>query len=316
MTEDIRSRIESFIRRGEYLQSQALSLQTPKTVGDVIVRDIVDEAAKVFVKDVLEIPWSRKTKKYTKAFLKQQEENQKREAERAIELEYNIWSQNIVGYLSSVSFIKSSIKPEGNSYEIINRIKRAQEGKRLETRIRGTISALRAIASKNLILNKDIPEYIEKIKLKKDESKEIIILPEKPFTGQRTLVKIIKNAEGYVWVMDSYVDEKTLDLLHNAPNMISIRLLTCFTGGADKMRRFLRACKNLKVEHPEFEIRKCDSNLFHDRFILTGNKGWAVGTSLKDTGKKLTMITEMSRETSKLMRAHFEEIWKKSVKCI
>ena len=171
-----------------------------------------------------------------------------------------------------------------------------------------------ARATKNLILNKDIPNHLAKNK-QKSSKKEIIIPPDKPFTGQRILTEIIEKAQGYLWVMDSYVDRKTLDLLHDAPEGIPIRLLTCNTGGADKEKRFLRACKNLKVERSGFEIRKCDSKLIHDRFILTKNKGWTIGASLKDAGKKLTMITEMSIETSKKMQIHFEEIWKKSVSC-
>jgi len=41
------------------------------------------------------------------------------------------------------------------------------------------------------------------------------------------------------------------------------------------------------------EVRKCDSGLIHVRFILTRTHGWNFGSSLKDFGKKLTMIKEL-----------------------
>lgn len=314
MSEAIRSRLESFLQRGEYLQNQLSAIKTPKNVKDTINRDLVGEAANLIVREVLDLPYGGKVRKYSKAILKQQEEKRIADAERSVEMSYHQWTQNIEGYLSSVSLIKSDLNPSGNSHELVNRIKRAQDAKRLDTKIRSTVSALRTISTKNLILNKDIPEFITKSK-QKNAKKEIIIPPDKPFTGQRELTKIIEEAQGFLWVMDTYVDFKTLDLLHEAPKGISIRLLTCNTGGADKENRFLRACKSLKAERLGFEIRKCDSKLVHDRFILTKNKGWLVGSSLKDIGKKLTMITEMSPEASKKMRTHFEEIWKKSISC-
>ena len=314
MSEGIRRNLESYIQRGEYLQNQLSAIKTPKTVKDTINRDLVGEAANIIVRDVLELPYGGKGRKYSKAFLKQQEEKRIADVEKSVEMSYYQWAQNIESYLSSVSLLKSDLTPSGNSYELVNRIKRAQDAKRLDTKIRGAISALRTISSKNLILNSEIPDHLAKSR-QKNTKKEIIIPPDKPFTGKRALTKIIEESQGFLWVMDAYVDIKTLDLLHEAHEGIPIRLLTCNTGGADKEKRFLRACKNLKVERPDFEIKKCESNLLHDRFILTKNKGWMVGASLKDIGKKLTMITEMSPDTAKEMRKHFEEIWKKSISC-
>ena len=313
MSEAIRNRLESFIQRGEYLQNQLSAIKSPKTVKDNINRDLVGEAANLFVREVLDLPYGGKARKYSKAYLKQQEEKRIADAERSVEMSYHQWAQNIEGYLSSVSLIKSDLTTFGNSHELVNRIKRAQDAKRLDTKIRGTVSALRTISSKSLILNSDIQDHLAK--KKSSAKKEIIIQPDKPFTGQRALTKIIEESQGFLWVMDTYVDVKTLDLLHEAPKGTSIRLLTCNTGGVDKENRFLRACKSLKVERPGFEIRKCDSKLIHDRFILTKDKGWLVGSSLKDIGKKLTMITEMSAKSLKQMRGHFEEIWKKAIIC-
>jgi hypothetical protein len=49
--------------------------------------------------------------------------------------------------------------------------------------------------------------------------------------------------------------------------------------------------------------------LIHDRFILTQAQGWSVGASLKDIGKKLSIVKEMSHETKQKIEKIFEQIW-------
>jgi len=60
--------------------------------------------------------------------------------------------------------------------------------------------------------------------------------------------------------------------------------------GRTKKKCFKRLCEKFKIERPEFEIRKCYLKLIHDKFILTRKQGLSFGTSLKDIGKKPSMI--------------------------
>ena len=162
--------------------------------------------------------------------------------------------------------------------------------------------ALESIRSKALIYNEDIPQI----------PREVIVPSGKPFTASVKLKEILRSSEGQVKIIDPYVDETTLDLLLSIPEGVPIRLLTSFTGGKEKDKRLKRACKKFKVERPQFEMRKCEPGLIHDRFILTQTQGWNVGSSLKDFGKKLSMVKGISTETKSDIEKKFDEIWKKA----
>ena len=112
------------------------------------------------------------------------------------------------------------------------------------------------------------------------------------------------------------MDETTLEFLINIPKGFPIKVLTEYTGGKEKERRFKRACQRFRVERPNFQIRKCKPRLIHDRFILTQTQGWSIGPSLKDIGKKLSMIKEMSSQTKNEAEKVFDQIWSRSIDLI
>jgi len=114
-----------------------------------------------------------------------------------------------------------------------------------------------------------------------------------------------------VKVFDPYIDETTFELLLNIPEGMPTRLLTVFTGGEEEERRLRRTYRKFREERPQFEMKKCKSGLIHDRFILTKTQGWNVGSSLKDIGKKLSMVTALLNETKSDVEKKFEDIWKK-----
>ena len=130
------------------------------------------------------------------------------------------------------------------------------------------------------------------------------------------LKEILRSVQGYAKIIDPYVDETTLEFLINIPKGLPIKVLTEYTGGKEKERRFKRACQRFKVERPHFQIRKCKPKLIHDRFILTQTQGWSIGPSLKDIGKKLSMIKEISSQTKDEAEKVFDQIWSKSIDLI
>jgi len=308
--------MESLIQQGEMLLVQLAKIKEPGlTVERELLKDALSEGAGFIARDVLELPGGgRHVRKYTRAFFNQQQKRQLAEAERAVETQFTSWFQSIRGFLSTVSIQKPRLKPTGNSFELVRKLNKVRTYKRLETKIRNTIRILNTFSNQPLIFNKDIPQFLKKVQFekKKKAAKEIVLLPKRPFTGLRELKNILKNADGYVKIIDPYVGEETLDLLIDIPEKLSIRFLTSHTGGKDKERRFRRLCQKFKIERPRFEIRKCDPKLIHDRFILTRRKGWSVGTSLKDIGKKLSMIKDMSSQVKAEMETIFEKIWSNS----
>jgi len=236
-----------------------------------------------------------------KSVLDQKQKEQFSIQERSIEYKHTEKAQSIRSFLLSVSEKRRNLK-EPNSFKLVAKIDRAQEYVKVETRVRRTVMALESIAKKPLIYNKDIPTQ--------QIAKEVIVPPGKPFTGSLKLKEILRKSQGYVKIIDPYVDDTTLDFLLSIPEGTPIRLLTAQTGGKEKGRRLRRECNKFKSERPEFGIRKCEPGLIHDRFMLTQNQGWNIGTSIKDIGKKLSMITEVSTETKNEVEKRFGEIWK------
>ncbi len=184
---------------------------------------------------------------------------------------------------------------------MVSRLERAQTGVRVETRIRHTVKLLTNLKSKRFVYNKDLPVIPQS---------EAILPPGSPFTGLMELRKLLSSADGYVKICDTYVDVKTLDILNSVPTGIPIKLLTENTGGSKRAPAFLRACKDFKAERPGLEVRKGDG--LHDRFILMANRGWSVGSSLKDFGNKFSALTPLQEKGKREAEKIYDDLWKKA----
>jgi len=279
-----------------------------KDVGAEIGRTIIGEGVAAFATDLFESSLAgRLGRKATKAVLDQKRKEQVLTQERSIENQHNSSVQSVRDFLSSISLKRKDLK-EPNSSKLVAKLDRAQEFVKVDTRIRRTITALRGIASKALVYNKDIPAQ--------QVVKEVIVPPSQPFTGAIKLKEILRSAQGYAKIIDPYVDETTLEFLINIPKGIPIKVLTEYTGGKEKEKRLKRACQRFRVERPHFQIRKCKLKLIHDRFMITQTQGWSIGPSLKDIGKKLSMIKEISSQTKDEAEKVFDQIWSRSIDLI
>jgi len=164
------------------------------------------------------------------------------------------------------------------------------------------------------IIKNKLEELEKKIITKESKKLELHLEPATPFSSTQKVRKILSNTQGYVKVLDPWVDDYTLDVLLSVPKNIPIMLLTENTGGIKKAKSFLRSCRSFKVERPQFEIRKCEKGLLHDRYIISRDKAYSIGSSLKNLGKRLSSIIEMETKTN--IEVQFEKIWKTSNKLI
>jgi len=302
MSQDIKSHLEQYIQQERILLDQISQLKRQGNIGTEIGKAVVSEGAAAVVANLFESSLAgRLGRKLAKSALDQQQKNQFLIQERNIENQHNSLVQKARDFVSSVSVKRKNLQ-EANSHELIRRLDRAQEFLRAETRIRRTITTLKDIASKQLIYNRDIQAS--------QTVKEMIIPPGEPFSGSLRLKEILRSIQGYAKIIDPYVDETTLELLLQIPEDLPIKLLTEHTGGEEKERQFRRACQRFKTERPRLQTRKCEPKLLHDRFILTQTQGWNVGSSLKDIGKKLSMIKEISIESKIEAEKKFDEIWR------
>jgi len=299
---DIQRILENYIYREKVLLDQLTLLKkSSKELGTKLVKNGLSLGVGELASWLFD---SSRVRRYgrglTKRFLDQQIKEQRLVQERAIEHQHNVTVLSLTTFLASISIWKRNLnKP--NSKKLIARLDRAQNYVRLSTRIINTIKMIVNLTSESLIYNHDIPlSQIEE---------EIIIPPSKPYTGMKELKKILSSADEYVKIIDPYISEITLDILLATPEGLPILVITSYTGGIEKEKRLIRACKKFKEERPKFEIRKCDPTLIHDRFILTKTRGWSVGSSLKDVGKKLSLIKTMTLPTKNKMHRFFEDLW-------
>lgn len=290
VSNEIKSRLEQFIRQEQRYIAEFGSLKKQK-------KD--SKRTKIFAGELAVKVVGRLGRTITKSFLNQ--EDRFTEEERSVERKHHRLVDNIKSFLASVSMKRKNLT-EPNSDQLITKIDTAQDYLRIDTKMRHTIKILRTILRKQLIYNEEILV----------QQKEIVIAPGKPFTSVVKLKEILRILKGYVKIIDTYVDEMTLELLLSIPEELPIKVLTVYTGGKGKEQRFLRRCWGFKEERPQFEIRKCDKNLIHDRFVLDLNQGWSIGSSLKDLGKKMSMINVLSAESKKETEKIFDEIWIKS----
>jgi len=237
--------------------------------------------------------------KFVRKALTADEKRRIQTQEAQIDYQHQNLVVNIQSYLSGVSEIKKNLS-EPNSNKFIQRIQKAQDGTRVKTRINSTIKALKYIKSKNLIFNHEIPITAPK---------EILLPGGTPFTGYVELKNILGSVTDYVKIIDPYINVDTLERLQAVPVNIPIMFLSENTGGKNE-KRLLRSCKEFFVEKPNFNLKKCKG--LHDRYILTKSRGWTIGSSLKDFGKKMSSISPLSNELKKDVEKTFDRLWNES----
>lgn len=114
-----------------------------------------------------------------------------------------------------------------------------------------------------------------------------------------------QTGKGDVMLCDPYISYSTLfpfTVLNS--KMESLKILTTNIKDPDKFRDY----KNKMYKELCIPIEVRINNRIHDRFILSNDKCWSIGSSIKDFGNKDTIIKEIS-EVMLSMRDLFQERW-------
>jgi hypothetical protein len=116
----------------------------------------------------------------------------------------------------------------------------------------------------------------------------------RPLLGMSEIEQIVScNVKGFLKVCDPYISYETLVLLEPTSKDIPIIILTVKIHEQEKTKKYLDRMKqqghNIKI----MQIQGGTKAAPHDRFILTQNRGWQIGTSLKDIGKRESTIVEI-----------------------
>lgn len=132
------------------------------------------------------------------------------------------------------------------------------------------------------------------------------------FTALKRIEGIFMNAEGYLKLMDNWVDERTLDFIVHISPIMPVKILTSKIQNKTKFETgFKRLCEQ---RNQNLELRINTPSDFHDRYIISQNDFWISGQSLKDIGlKKFGIVARIGNTPEKQsVERKFDEIWNRS----
>ena len=143
----------------------------------------------------------------------------------------------------------------------------------------------------NMATKADIAHIIEDFtnpKLKKD----FLFLNGKPVEADLAYQEIYSKAKETIFVIDNYIDLKTLVLLKSAQKNVKITIFTDNKGKSLHQKEF----DDFSKEYPNTDVTfKMANGIFHDRYIVldfdTENETiYHCGASSKDAGKKVSSV--------------------------
>jgi hypothetical protein len=146
----------------------------------------------------------------------------------------------------------------------------------------------------------------------RNSAKPIYVDPSRAFTSIRALEDVLRSLSGDICVCDTYVDSRILDYFAELKNATRIKLLTENVQDSSRLRRDVTAFEN---EHRiPIEIRVCSAGQLHDRYLLHPDGLLWIGASLKDMGKKQSMIIALPKSFAKEVRSGFDRKWSNASK--
>lgn len=141
---------------------------------------------------------------------------------------------------------------------------------------------------------------------KTTETKEFLLLDGEPLKAKEAYMEIYKHAKKKIYIIDNYVNIKTLHLLQMVKQKMEVIIFT------DNLRNYLRKSdlEDFSKERPDISITFIKiGGRVHDRFIiLDENRAYQAGSSSKDVGTKMTSIHEITEKF--MLNSLFTEIEK------
>ena len=129
---------------------------------------------------------------------------------------------------------------------------------------------------------------------KTTESKEFLLLDGEPIRAKEAYMEIYKQAKKEIYIIDNYINIKTLHLLQMVKQNMKVVIFT------DNVRNYLRKSdlEDFESERPDLKIKFIKTcGKVHDRFIVLDRKRvYQAGSSSKDAGRKMTTIHEITEK--------------------
>jgi len=148
-----------------------------------------------------------------------------------------------------------------------------------------------ALLKENMATKADVAHIIEDF-TNPEIKKDFLFLNGKPVEADLAYQEIYANAKETIFVIDNYIDLKTLVLLKSARKNVKITIFTDNKGKGLHQKEF----DDFSKEYPNIALTlKTANGIFHDRYIIldfgTNNETiYHCGASSKDAGKKVSSV--------------------------
>ena len=135
----------------------------------------------------------------------------------------------------------------------------------------------------------DMNSRLSNVELRLDNLTSIDIFKDKIFyngqffEGYSFIKNLFNKAINRIIIIDSYLDYSVLEMLNDISVDISIYIASHTPISNKELSLF-------QANHILNEIR---TNNYHDRFIIIDNELYSIGSSIKDIGKKISMISKL-----------------------
>lgn len=182
--------------------------------------------------------------------------------------------------------------------------------------------ALNTFAGNSAITSKNCDEITEKIDYAiqdlelneehEEDFTERIYDKNLPFDFHNDIKEIIGQTKKELFVVEPFVDDHLLEItLKDFDKNLNLKILTN-SKHADMRGKFEKLANLFKIQQiGGFEVRESED--IHDRAIfIDKERGWVVGQSIKDAGKKPTYLIKL--QNSKKLEEIYDKIWKQSKK--
>ena len=121
---------------------------------------------------------------------------------------------------------------------------------------------------------------------------EMVFFEGEFLAAHETIRKIVKIAKRRLILIDNYIDERVLTLLAERRAGVAYRIY----GKKANKRDIQLAFSRFQQQYPNDQLQLTQWNATHDRFIVCDDTLWLCGSSVKDAGRRTSMLIKL--ETS------------------
>ena len=121
---------------------------------------------------------------------------------------------------------------------------------------------------------------------------EMVFFEGEFLAAHEAIRKIVKIAKRRLILIDNYIDERVLTLLAERRAGVACRIY----GKNVNKRDIQLAFSRFQQQYPNDQLQLTQWNAVHDRFIVCDNTLWLCGSSVKDAGRRTSMLIKL--ETS------------------